>query len=156
MKAFVFGLLLGVALAGVAVWYYGSQQPRSVKDTENRIETKAKEARDAAENQLNSWGLTPEKIRQELAQTGRVIRRKAQDAGAAIADEAADARITATIKGKILAEKDLSALSISVSTTDGLVTLSGTVSSVDNIQKAVGLALDTQGVREVVSSLQVK
>jgi osmotically-inducible protein OsmY len=36
------------------------------------------------------------------------------------------------------------------------VTLSGSASSPENIRKAILLAMDTNGVREVVSTLQVK
>ena len=64
--------------------------------------------------------------------------------------------VTAAIKAKLVASRDLSALNISVSTTAGVVTLSGHVSSPENIGKAVLLAMQTDGVREVISTLQVK
>jgi osmotically-inducible protein OsmY len=67
-----------------------------------------------------------------------------------------DARTTGTIKGKLLANRDLSAMSISVNTTSGVVTLSGAVSSPEDIGKAILLAMETDGVREVISSLQVR
>ena len=41
-------------------------------------------------------------------------------------------------------------------TNDGVVTLSGTVSSHEDIAQAMKLAIDTEGVHKVVSSLQVK
>jgi len=56
----------------------------------------------------------------------------------------------------MLADRELSALSISVNTTEGVVTLSGTVSSSENVSKAMLLAMETDGVREVISTLQVK
>jgi uncharacterized membrane protein len=157
MRSFFFGLIFGVLIVGAVIWYYADERRNpTAQEAKDRIETGAKEAGGAAREKFNSWGLTPDNIKNELANSGRVIRRKAQDAGTAIADAASDARITATIKGKLIADKDLSALSISVSTTDGLVTLSGTASSPENIQKAITLAMDTEGVREVVSNLQVK
>ena len=157
MKGFFLGLIFGVLIAGAAVWYFADQRRNpTAQEAKDRIESGAKDAEQKAKDKLDSWGLTPDNIKKELTDTGRVIRRKAEDAGTAIADAATDARITATIKGKLIADKDLSALSISVSTTDGLVTLSGTASSPENIQKAITLAMDTQGVREVVSNLQVK
>jgi osmotically-inducible protein OsmY len=76
--------------------------------------------------------------------------------GNTITDATADARTTATIKAKLLADPDLSALSISVSTTAGKVTLSGAVTSPEKIAKAIKLAMSVDGVREVVSTLQVK
>ena len=100
--------------------------------------------------------LRPEDIKDELARTGQVVRRAANEAGHAIADATADARITAAIKAKLLASRDLSALKISVNTTAGVVTLSGAVASSEHISKAILLAMETDGVREVVSTLQVK
>ena len=95
-------------------------------------------------------------IKEDLDRTGKVIRRKAREAGQAMADATVDARTTAAIKGKMVANKDLSALSISVNTTGGIVTLSGSVNSTDDISKAMMLAMDTDGVQEVISTLQVK
>jgi gas vesicle protein len=157
MKAFLAGLVFGIVIAGAVVWILAEQRSgTTAEQARDRIEAKARETRSLAQDKLQSWGLTPDSIKDELARRGRVIRRKAEDAGAAIADIAADARITATIKAKLIADRNLSALSISVSTTDGLVTLSGTASSAQNVQTAITLAMDTKGVREVVSSLQVK
>jgi osmotically-inducible protein OsmY len=100
--------------------------------------------------------LRPEDIKDELARTGRVVRRAASNAGHAIADATADARITAAIKAKLVGSRDLSALNISVNTTAGVVTLSGAVSSSEHVSKAILLAMQTEGVREVVSTLQVQ
>jgi hyperosmotically inducible protein len=100
--------------------------------------------------------LKPQDVKDELARTGQVVRRKAKEAGQAIADATADARITAAIKGKLVASRDLSALNISVNTTSGVVTLSGTAPSAEAISKAMLLAMETDGVKEVVSTLQVK
>jgi len=47
-------------------------------------------------------------------------------------------------------------LSISVSTTDGRVALSGTVSSPEKIAKAMQLAMGVNGVKQVISTLQIK
>jgi hyperosmotically inducible protein len=97
-----------------------------------------------------------EDIKEELARTGTVIREKAQKAGEAIADATADARITAAIKAKLLQEPGLSAFKIHVECTQGVVTLSGAVSNHEQIAKVVKLALDTEGVQKVISTLQVK
>ena len=79
-----------------------------------------------------------------------------QTSQGAITDATANARITGTIKTKLIEEPGLSALKIDVDTTDGVVTLSGTVASYDEIAKAMRLAWETEGVHKVVSSLQVK
>ena len=67
-----------------------------------------------------------------------------------------DATITAKIKTKYAIDRDLSAFGISVNTTDGRVTLAGHVTSHQQIGKAMLIALETDGVREVSSTLQVK
>src|SRR6185369_16159151 len=108
------------------------------------------------QEKLRVLDLRPQDVKDELARGGQVVRRKAQEAGQAIADATADARITASIKGKLVTNRDLSALSISVNTTAGIVTLSGTVPSADAISKAMLLAMETDGVKEVISTLQVK
>lgn len=152
---FLLGLIFGIVLVVVVVWYYADQRHNpTAQDAKTRIESTANGMKESV--QTNWKNLRTEDIKDELARTGRVVRQKVQDAGHAVADATADARITATIKGKLLANPDLSALSISVNTTAGRVTLSGTVSSPDKIREAMQLALDTDGVQEVVSTLQVK
>src|SRR5262245_50808634 len=99
--------------------------------------------------------LKTEDIKQELERTGKVVRRKAGKIGEALADAATNAKITATIKASYAVDSELSALRISVDTTSGLVTLSGTVNTFDEIAKAIRIALETDGVQQVISTLQV-
>jgi hyperosmotically inducible protein len=157
MKGFLLGLIFGILIAGAVVWYYADQKRNpTAQAAREGIQSTASEAKGLTQERLKSLGLTSENIKEELARTGKVVRRKSEDAGTAIADATADARITTVIKGKLLADPELSALSISVNTTDGRVTLSGSASSPENIRKAILVAMDTDGVREVVSTVQVK
>lgn len=150
-------LILGVVVGAVAVWFYtGNQSSSQIRDLERQLEGSARSAGDALQEKLRALDLRSEDVKDELARTGQVVRRKARDAGAAIADATADARITAAIKGKLLADRELSGLSISVSTSDAVVTLAGTVPTPEHISKAMLLAMETDGVREVVSALRVK
>ena len=151
------GIVLGIVLVVGAIWYFADQRkdPRA-QQMQQSIESGATQMKDSIHSKLDSMDLRPETIKDELARTGKVVRQKAGEAGNAIADATADARITGAIKAKLVADRDLSALSISVNTTAGRVTLSGTVSSAENIQKAISLAMATDGVKEVVSTLQVK
>lgn len=156
MKIF-FALLVGIAVGASAVWFYSTKQGQSaVHTTGDQIESSAKAARDLIQEKLKMLDLRSEDIKDDLARTGQVVRRKAREVSQAIADNTADARTTAAIKTKLLANRDLSAMSISVNTTSGVVTLSGSVSSPEDIGKAVLLAMETDGVREVISSMQVK
>jgi hyperosmotically inducible periplasmic protein len=152
---FLLALIIGIAIGAAAIWYFGSHQS-SVKSATTQIEDAAKSAKDTVEEKLRVLDLRTNDIKEELAKTGRVIRKKAGEAGKAIADATADARTTGAIKTKLLASKDLSALSISVNTTEGIVTLSGSVPNSDSIAKAMLLAMETDGVKEVISTLQVK
>jgi osmotically-inducible protein OsmY len=154
MKAFIIGLILGAAILVGAVWYLHG--PDNKAPLETRVSDEAKKAEAAAKDKMDELGLTPENIRDELSRTGKVIRQKGAVVGHAISDATADARITGAIKAKLVADQDLSAVAISVSTTDGCVTLSGTASSPENIRRAMMLAYNTDGVTQVVSTLLVK
>jgi hyperosmotically inducible periplasmic protein len=156
MKAVVM-LVIGILIGAIAVWFYGTREGKStIQSTGDQIENATKSARESVQEKLRVLDLRPEQVKEDLARTGQVVRRKARQAGQAIADATADARITTAIKGKLLSSRDLSAFTISVNTTAGIVTLSGTVNSADDISKAMMLAMDTDGVTEVVSTLQVK
>lgn len=150
-------LIVGVALGAAVFWYFGSaRNKQQVEAASDQIEKAAKSAGDAIQEKLRVLDLRPQDVKDELGRTGQVVRRKAKEAGQVISDATADARITATIKGKLVASGELSALSISVNTTGGIVTLSGTVPSTEAISKAMLLAMETDGVKEVISTLQVK
>jgi|SRR5437667_10526406 len=96
-------------------------------------------------------------LKQDLAHSTEAVEEKAKKAGAAIADATTNARVTAAVKARLSKELGLSALTeISVDTTDGLVTLSGSVSSREEINRAVKVAAETEGVQKVISTLQVK
>lgn len=156
MKIF-WSLLFGVVIGAIVVWIYRDNLEKSKPQSiPGQLKESAQSARDAVADKWREWKLRREDITNELARTGRVIREKAKAAGQAIADATADARITAAIKAKLVADSGSSALEVSVNTTDGVVTLAGAVSSPDQISKAVALALETEGVSRVVSTLQIK
>ena len=148
---------MGAVLGAAAVWYFSSNEGKTtVQNTGIQISNTAKATGHAIQDKLKVLDLRTNDFKDELARTGRVIRRKAEDAGHAIADATADARITGAIKAKLLASYELSSFSISVNTTNGIVTLSGVVPTLEDIAKAMLLAYETEGVTEVISTLQVK
>lgn len=150
-------LIIGILIGAAVVWYYQNQPPgSSARETGESIEAAVRSAGDTIQDKLRSLDLRTEDIREELERTGKVIRKNASEAGDAIADATADARVTTAIKAKLARDSELSAWDISVDTTAGVVTLSGTVASRDHIGKAMLLAMETDGVKEVVSTLQVK
>jgi osmotically-inducible protein OsmY len=154
---FLLTLLIGIALGIAAVWYFNHNKNNSQFSTAGQeIKSTAQNAGDALADKFRNWHLNREEITNELARTGKVMRDKADTAGKALKDATADARVTAAIKAKYVKDSDLSAWDIHVSTTDGVVTISGTVSNPDLIGKAMEEALDTDGAQQVISTLQVK
>lgn len=155
MKTFLLFIVLAALAAGV--WLYlGQEQRTKIEDLKRGAAESAERVKEAIKEKIPDMSVRAEDIKEELARTGKVVRQKAREATAALADATADARITAGIKAKLVADLELSALKISVNTTDGVVTLSGTVSSEEKIARAMNLALSFDGVREVISTLQVK
>jgi osmotically-inducible protein OsmY len=151
------GLIIGGLLGFAAYHFYNTREGRDTfHKTTSQIQSTTKSAADTVQDKLKDWKLTPDDIKDDLNRGGTIVRQKAQQASHAIADSTSDARITAAIKGKLLTNKDLSAMSISVNTTDGIVTLAGSVGSHEDISKAMLVAMETDGVRQVVSSLQVR
>jgi hyperosmotically inducible protein len=92
---------------------------------------------------------------------------RARDAGAEIGERTAqaadatrrainDGALTSKIKAKMALDDSVKALQIDVDTKAGVVTLTGTVRSEAERQRAVALARETQGVTQVVDRLQLK
>lgn len=98
--------------------------------------------------------------------TGRVNAEKAKEVGAEIGAKTAvaankageviaDGALTAKIKSKMALDDLVKARSIDVTTTDNIVTLRGTVRSAAEHDRAVQLAKETAGVKQVVDRLDV-
>lgn len=132
MDKFIIGVILGAVLGfGAGVWF-GRDKSRLPE-------------------------IGKQDVREEISRYGVVVKEKAKEAGAAIADATADARIAGAIKSKLASEIGASTLtSISVNTSEGVVTLSGIVQNETQISNAVDIAYGTEGVRKVFSTLQVK
>lgn len=70
--------------------------------------------------------------------------------------EVEDATITAKIKAAFVAESTIKSLDINVSTTDGVVTLTGVADSPESSQKATDVAMLISEVKKVENQLIVK
>ncbi|HKI64939.1 MAG TPA: BON domain-containing protein [Burkholderiales bacterium] len=164
MKNMFIAFLLGVILGAAGYWFMmqqpvqqaGERAKQQASEAGKAAAGAAKDARQAAAAKLEALQLQAKDISEELAQKGEVVRRKAREVGEAAVDAATDTRITTEVKRKLVADSELSSLSISVNTTNGRVTLSGTAASADLVGRAMLLAMETDGVREVVSTIQVK
>lgn len=67
-----------------------------------------------------------------------------------------DSLITSKIKGKLLKDEGLKSLKVSVETHEGIVMLSGFVTTEDQIKQAVQIASETEGVKSVKNSIILK
>jgi osmotically-inducible protein OsmY len=113
------------------------------------------------------YGRTPTEGRDQVGTIGRnepIDPSKARDVGAAIGERAAaaanaagevieDGQITAKIKSKMALDDLVQARTIDVDTKDGNVTLSGRVRTPAERERALLLARETAGVRNVVDRL---
>ncbi len=153
MKKLLVLIVLLVVGAGI-YWYAGrknaSEDP--LRKAEAEASQRLEEVKSTIKDKLGGLSIDPKEIKEELERSGKVVRKKAEQVSAVMADAA----ITAAIKAKLVKDPNLSALRIAVNTTDGVVTLSGSVDSVEEIQQALKLALETDGVREAISTLQVR
>lgn len=122
----------------------------------DKTKAAAVDVKNAISDKLTEWKLTPSDIKADLEKDGRIVRTKTVAAGEKIGTVADNARIVTVINAKLVADSDLSALKINVDADAGTVTLKGTVSSPDFIGKAIALALDTDGVNQVISLLTVE
>jgi len=150
----LFCFILGVATGAGGYWYLQQDAGKArLEQARAQMITNAQKVASSIKERINE--ITVDEIKDEMARSSTVVREKARAAGQSITGAAANARITAAIKARLVAEPGLSAFAINVDTTDGFVTLSGKVESHEQIARAVKLALETDGVHKVVSTLQV-
>ena len=93
--------------------------------------------------------------KKDLQAAGSEIKKDASQAGAAMADSAADLTITTKVKAAMAADDQLSALAISVDTTNKVVTLTGPAPTQEASDRASSMAQAVDGVTEVKNQLIV-
>jgi hyperosmotically inducible protein len=148
-------LLLLVVLVFVAVWVVQNVDfDRDGIRAGGEVGRAAERAGDKVGDAVR--GIDAEEIARELKETGRVVRRKTSQAARELADATRDGRTSAAIKAKLALDPRLSALDVSVDTTEGVVTLAGRVDAPQDVARAIELALEQDNVREVISTLQVR
>lgn len=113
-------------------------------DLENRAERGAAEVKEEGRELAAE---VKEESREAAAKAGDV----ADKTGAAITDAA----ITSAVKAKFLADTTVKGLRIDVDTSNGMVTLNGNVSSKAEADRAMTLARNTDGVKNVHSNLKI-
>jgi hyperosmotically inducible protein len=155
MKQVFFGFLAGLMVGILGYWFLEQEQNRQkVREAKSSVMSKAEQVGSAIQERVSE--IRTQDFKHELEHGGTVVRETARRAGSAISDATANTRLTTAIKAKLITEPGISAMSINVDATEGLVTLSGTVASHEQAAKAVKIASETDGVQKVVSTLQVK
>jgi len=136
-----------------------SPQPPTVSErlsnAVDRTRAAADDAHGALETKLADWNLTPAEIEADLKKSGRIVRDKTLAAGERAGGAIDNVRVVSVINGKYIADRDLSAFKIDVDANDSVVTLTGSVDTPQLAGRAVALALDTEGVAQVVGLLKV-
>jgi hyperosmotically inducible protein len=103
---------------------------------------------------------TAEKAGQKVDQTAEKAGKQIEGAKEAVVEKAAkveeymdDSAITAKIKAQILSDALLKVSQINVTTTNGVVSLSGTVDSQQSIDRALEIARSVKDVKSVENGL---
>lgn len=108
--------------------------------------------RDDVRQTVGTTGVDTQKAREVGAKVGETTATAADQARRTINDGA----VTAKIKAKMALDDAVKALDIDVDTVGTTVTLSGVVATDAQRQKALQLARETDGVKQVVDQLRVQ
>jgi hyperosmotically inducible protein len=87
---------------------------------------------------------------------GQEVGDKTEDVAEKVGETTSDATITAAVKMKFASDKAVDALNINVDTKDGHVTLTGTVNTKAEADRAVALARTVEGVKGVTPRLTIR
>jgi hyperosmotically inducible protein len=114
---------------------------------------------------LGWWGTGAD--RDAVATAGQTGAERAKRAGEEISQKTAevaktaqealsDGALTAKIKAKMALDDSVKALDLNIDTADGVVTVTGTVRSRAERERALALARETNGVRQVVDRTSIE
>lgn len=142
MRALLRAVLLIAVVAIIAVVGYGWWTGTTMRSTAQPDERPT----------ATSGTVDVSKARERGAEVGE----KAAEAVATIQESVADAGVTSKIKAKMALDDYVQARRIDVSTNGSTVTLSGTVRSNVEHDRAVKLARETAGVERVVDRIDVR
>jgi len=141
--------LLGIAMFLAAGLAACDKQPGPAESAGKMIDQSAAEAGKKIEETADKVG---EKLDATKEKVGEKMSAQSEKTGVAIDDT----EITAKVKAAIFAEPGLSTLQISVETINGFVTLSGSVDTQANSDRAKTLAGAVAGVKDVDNKLVLK
>lgn len=129
-------MLTILVIAGTVAFNYWSEHKAALHSTAAALE--ARIAKDQA------------------ARLAKEAAARARDAASTVGHTVGDRALTAKIKSKMVLDDHVKARAIDVDTAGTIVTLSGTVRSAAEHDRAIRLAEETQGVTKVVDQLRVE
>ena len=104
----------------------------------------------------SSSGVNVESARKQSAEFATTAAEKGRAAAATVEHALSEGALTTKIKSKMALDDNVKARTISVDTEGSVVTLTGSVGSNAERDRAVRLAKETDGVTKVVDKLEVK
>jgi hyperosmotically inducible protein len=138
-------IILLLIIVGYFLLQYAN--PKTKKNTDTALKQASREVVDKTKEGYNEL---KQKAKEEK------VPEKVKEGAKELGDMALDASITAAIKAKMAADEQVKASDIDVDTKNGNVTLSGTVSSKAEADRAIQIAKEAEGVKSVTSHLVVK
>ena len=144
--------LLAISAAAFMLAACDQSQPPTVGEKIDAGIARTQEAATEAKKDMQAAG---SEMKQDMQAAGSEIKQEASQAGAALADGAADITITTKVKAALAADDQLSALAISVNTTNKVVTLTGPAPTQAAFDRASAMAQAVDGVSEVKNQLTV-
>lgn len=130
----------------------GNVETQAAKDQAAKVARETDGVKNVVDNVVvNPAGTPGARAGAAADEAGRTAGQAADQVG----DAAGDAALTGKVKTKFLADTSVAGLKIDVDTKDGVVTLSGTVKSAAERDRAVSIARGTDGVKDVVNKLSV-
>ncbi len=140
-----------------------TQVDEQVQEDASRAAEEAKQAAStAAEETKEAMAKAGEAVEEGMEKVGAEAEQAMEKAGAAAetgmakaAEALDDGAVTASVKAKLIADPEVSALQIDVDTKDGMVTLTGTAATQALKDEAGRLAAGTEGVKDVKNDIQV-
>lgn len=137
---FIRFLFVMAILVGALAYFTGYWQPEWLPASPTAANTRG-------------GSIDAEAAKERARDAGRTIGEKAKEAAHQLDEALSDGALTAKIKSKMTLDDTVNARTINVSTSDRVVTLTGTVASARERERAVALAKETNGVTRVEDKL---
>jgi hypothetical protein len=137
---FIRFLFVMAILLGALAWFTGYWQPDWLPSAPTSASTRP-------------GPVEPESAAERARNAGKALGATAKQAAQQLDEVIGDGALTTKIKSKMALDDTVNASSINVTTKDRVVTLTGTVDSVRERERAVALAKETNGVAKVEDKL---